>query len=462
MKGTQSIITDFNEGAIARTMVEAPAAELDQLYQEMFNGLVEAIPVATYNSFNFDAEPATPATGLIRQVITSQSADTVVPAGTVYSYVGGSVTYTVENDTTIKAGDTYADVLVKASVSGTIGNLAQNTQFTASPAVTGFVSAVNMAAFVSGADVETDDERLIRFNAYIDALARGTPAAIEYGAKTTKLYDSAGNVIERVVSAVVDEPYERDKTQPPALFSCYIHNGVGATSDALVTQTQQVIAGYKDSTGTKIPGWKAAGVHCDVNKATEVTINIGGALTALPGYDESDLATSANSVAYSYILGLGVGTAFQVSDLISKVKAIDGVDNYVPADVGAPAAPVLGSTAGGALADTVYYVAMTYVTPKGETIASTVSTLEVAANHLLTVKSPGVIAGITGWNLYIGTSAGTLQKQNSALLSIGTDYQEPVSGLVAGAAPPAQSTARLADIAAAQSEKFMPGTMGIA
>ena len=45
MSATQNKVTDFNVGAVGRTLIEAPAIEIDQLYQQMFNGLKEAIPV---------------------------------------------------------------------------------------------------------------------------------------------------------------------------------------------------------------------------------------------------------------------------------------------------------------------------------------------------------------------------------------------------------------------------------
>ena len=48
MRGATSKITDYNVGSVARTMVEAPAIEIDQLYQQMLFGLRDAIPTATY------------------------------------------------------------------------------------------------------------------------------------------------------------------------------------------------------------------------------------------------------------------------------------------------------------------------------------------------------------------------------------------------------------------------------
>lgn len=107
-----------------------------------------------------------------------------------------------------------------------------------------------------------------------------------------------------------------------------------------------------------------------------------------------------------------------------------------------PAAPTLGSVAGGALAATTYFVKITYVTPYGETLASAEASQAVALNNLLTVTSPAAVTGASGWNVYVSTTTGTETKQNgSTPIAIGTNYTEATSGLVAGAALPAASTA---------------------
>jgi uncharacterized phage protein gp47/JayE len=328
MKSTQQKITDFNIGSIVRTMLEAIAAEIDELYQQFFIGLKEAIPVATYNTFDFAKRAATPASGIVRVTITSSGSNTLIAAGTTLSIVGSSVTYSVNQDTTILAGNTYADVLVTATTAGSAGNIAAGQSFTMAPQSPGFVSASNSAAFISGADEESDDDRKLRFNAYIQSLNRGTVAAIIYGMKTTYLTDAQGNPIERVVAASVVEPYETDNTQPVALVNCYIHNGVGSTSSSLVNKTKSVLYGYYDSNGNAVPGWKAAGVHFEVFAATEQAVTITGVLTALAGYDKPTLVLAAQAALSAYVTGLDIGVTAIKSEMIALVMNIEGVYNF--------------------------------------------------------------------------------------------------------------------------------------
>jgi uncharacterized phage protein gp47/JayE len=329
MRGTQPLLTDFNVGAVARTLVEAPAVEMDELYQQLFNGLKEAIPVATYLSFNFSNLPAMPGSGLMSVVIAQQPTDTIISAGTVFSSPDARVTYSSSTDVTITAGDTTASVLAVAATAGVIGNLDAGASFTMTPTSSGFVSATNVAAFINGAEAETADQKKQRFALFIDALQRGTVAALEYGAKTVALYDANGMQIERVQAAKVIEPYLLDDTQPIGLVNLYVHNGVGSTSGDLVTQTVTVMFGYVDGTGKKIPGWKAAGIHLVVAAATEVPLAVTAAVTVVDGYIAADVLGAVSGAIANYILALDIGESFLFSEAVALAMAVAGVENIV-------------------------------------------------------------------------------------------------------------------------------------
>lgn len=337
MKATTTKLTDFNVGSIVRTMLEAIAAELDELYQQMFIGIREAIPVSVYNSFDFAALPASPAAGLVRVTITSSASDTLIGAGTTFTITGSSLTYTANNDTVIAAGNTYADVPVAASVSGLAGNHASGASFTVSPQPLGFVSATNISAISGGANAEMDAARKVRFTAFVASLNRGTVAALKYGLSTAYLTDSAGNHIEYVASSEVIEPWLTDNTQPISLVNCYIHNGVGSTSSGLVNHAKDVIYGYYDSAGNAVPGWKAAGVNVQVYAATETTVAITAALTAAAGYDKPTLITAVTSAINAYLLEMPIGSKAIKAEITAIAMNIDGVLNF---ELSAPSSDV--------------------------------------------------------------------------------------------------------------------------
>src|SRR6185312_16177194 len=123
MRSVQKIITDFNIGSIARSMLEACASELDELYKQIFLGLKEAIPVSIYTSFNFPPLAATPAGGQMTVTFTAQGADVVIAAGTIWAPSnGGSVNYSQTAAVTLVAGHTSINIPVSAVTAGTIGN----------------------------------------------------------------------------------------------------------------------------------------------------------------------------------------------------------------------------------------------------------------------------------------------------------------------------------------------------
>jgi hypothetical protein len=106
-----------------------------------------------------------------------------------------------------------------------------------------------------------------------------------------------------------------------------------------------------------------------------------------------------------------------------------------------PAGQALSEVAGGTLAATTYHVRATLVNLSGgESTPSNEQTLAVDVNNLLHVTSPLPIfparASVTGWNIYVSTATGTETKQNSTPIAIGTNWTEPTSGLIAGAALP--------------------------
>jgi hypothetical protein len=328
MKATQNKITDFNVGAVARTMIEAPAAELDELYQQMFNGLQEAIPVSVFNSFNFPALAAQSASGLAQLSIASQPTAVLVAAGTTFTPQGTSNNvYQSAADVVIPAGSTTVNIQVACTVTGTTGNLPQGQTFTVAPQPTGFVSATNSNAYVNGQNAETPAEQLIRFNNYISTLARGTVAALSYGLSTVNLTDSMGNIKETVALSLIDEPYTYNSAKPIALVNCYIHNGVGDTSGALLTQAQQVIAGYVNSAGQKVPGYKAAGVNTNVYIATEVDLPVTATVTLAAGYVWSNVQPLVQAAIFSYLQGLTIGNAG------ATVSGVDPVGTAVAAQI---------------------------------------------------------------------------------------------------------------------------------
>jgi len=110
--------------------------------------------------------------------------------------------------------------------------------------------------------------------------------------------------------------------------------------------------------------------------------------------------------------------------------------------IAAPVTPSTGATPGGTQAARTYYVKVTYTSANGgETLPSLERLQAVPMNNLLTVTSPVTVADATGYNVYVSTATDRETKQNATPITIGTIWQEPATGLIAGQAPPTVNTA---------------------
>ncbi len=324
-------VTDFNVGSVIRTMLEAVGIETDQLYQEMFHGLKEAIPVATYTSFDFGLQPAQPATGALTYYASgTQTSSILIPTGTVAKNPTTGQLYSTIVDAQIAVGQTQVSVSAVANQNGVAGNCDAGAITERVDALSGVVGVSNLTPFTNGRDQESEEERKLRFIGYISTLNRGTLKAIRYGASTTVLLNSSGQVVERVVHIGIFEPYEDDPvSNPPGFVEVYVHNGTGGTSPALVTETQKVIDGYYLGDGTPVPGWKAAGVEVDCMAATEKLVAVTGVLTLNVGYQSATVLPQATTVVREYLLSLGIGSPAITAEIIERVMALEGVYDFV-------------------------------------------------------------------------------------------------------------------------------------
>ena len=330
-RAVQSRVTDFNVGSVARTLIGAPAAEIDELYQQYFIGLKEAIPVSVYNTFDFSLLPAAAAVGNVRFSCDDPApSDRPIPVGTAVRVPGKTITYLTLADSGIAEGSTYVDILCAASVVGSAGNTGTGTITELVGSIEGVDAVTNTVAFTSGADLETEDQRKVRFTQFIASLARGTVAAVEYGARLAALKDLSGQVTERVAYARVVEPYLLSNTNPIALVQVHVHNGVGSTSGALASEAKKVIDGYYDDDGVPIPGWKAAGVQVEVLPATDETVDVTAVVTVDPRYETATVLGNAEESVRAYIQGLEIGAKVILSEIIAIIRRdVEGTLNVV-------------------------------------------------------------------------------------------------------------------------------------
>jgi hypothetical protein len=96
------------------------------------------------------------------------------------------------------------------------------------------------------------------------------------------------------------------------------------------------------------------------------------------------------------------------------------------------ALPVFSAVAG-TLADATYYVQVTWVAAAGaEGAPSEVTTYDGSGGLIPVVSAVNPPVAATGFNVYMGTSAGVVTLQNSTPTAVGQNFTLPGSGVVTG------------------------------
>ncbi|EPT1451937.1 baseplate J/gp47 family protein [Escherichia coli] len=334
VRSTTGKVTDLQPGSVTRTILEAPAAEIEELYVQVFNGIREAIPVAVYNSIKFDKLPPQYATGRVTVFATTPLTQPLdVPQGTQFFARDGRV-YELVGDLTWPVTAASMTFPVRSRLPGIAQN-ASIAEINASPFFDQDAFTYSSTAMTNGADTESDSGRDERFANYIQALSRGTEAALRYGASLARITDAAGNTLESVTRISLD--------LLAGSVTVYIWGSNGAPSDALVLRANQIEIGYLDpATNTMTPGFVAAGVRCivkpmEINAIGDVVFH----LTMLNGYT----LTAQNRPVYAqeikdrldtFLSTIMPGETAYVNDVINcalQVRGVKSASVSLPANV---------------------------------------------------------------------------------------------------------------------------------
>ena len=96
--------------------------------------------------------------------------------------------------------------------------------------------------------------------------------------------------------------------------------------------------------------------------------------------------------------------------------------------------PELAATSGN-LADGTYYVAMSWSNERGEEGACSHPAKISTAGSSIAVSHGATPGGVSGWNVYLGSTPGRLIRQNDAALAVGVGWTAPgvrLNGMPAG------------------------------
>jgi Baseplate J-like protein len=321
-RATTTKITDFLPGSVARTIMEAPAVEIEELYLQMFLGLRDAIPVATFLSFGFDELPARVARGFVSvSTAPAPAADIAIPAGTVFSTEDDRV-YTSTEAVTWATGQLVVRVPVAASVAGLAGNAAAGA-ITSSPSF-GDGFTVSNALIANGADAENDAEREARFAEFVASLSSGTEVAVIFAARRAMVLDADGNIFESVVRV--------GYTEEPGIVRLYLYSTAGLPSSEILATAQRIIDGERnDDVGLLVAGYRSAGVRLDVLPMVERAVPLSVQVEMLPGFDlTSSVIQDLGDAFGTAVRAVSPGSTLLLGSLLEQMLETSGVRSLNP------------------------------------------------------------------------------------------------------------------------------------
>lgn len=325
VQGAASSFLDFTVGSVALAILEAYAAVVMWL-QGLIVYVLSTTRAATSQGTDLDTWmadygltrlPAVAATGSVTFArLTSTNAATI-PVGTLVETADGSQQFTVIADTTqtaynaaqnaylIPAGISSATVTVQNVLDGTAnegtnGNVVSGAINTLSSAIPYVDTVSNALAFSDGVNAETDAAFRIRFQAYIQGLREGIPAAV----------DSAIAGLEQGIQYTLVENETLAGVDSPGYFYVVI-NPFNSTVQAQVYSAIEAVRSLCSSFG--------------VFGATQIIADIAASISVQSGFVLASVETAVQDALTAFIATLGLGMPLYYTQLYAIAYGVPGV-----------------------------------------------------------------------------------------------------------------------------------------
>lgn len=293
-------ITDFNVGSATRTVLEAVAIQLEELYYKMYAYAIWAIENSVYKAFSYDRADASKATGMVRLEFYQPLPGNVrFEKGLEFSKrrrLGTQVYYESTEDITVTEGSTFADIPVKCAITGTLGNTPSNSVTIMTTPSSYVMSVYNPNPIAEGTEQETLESRKLRFDTFIKSLAKANKDSVEYGV----------SIVPGVQGFWVE-------SKGFGITRIYAHNSNGELPPELALAIKESLVNYV-----------AAGVEAIVVPVDKVLVDVSVRIRLARGM-ESQKAVYETIVIASltqFLEGMTVSKDLDISDIVHHIRLI--------------------------------------------------------------------------------------------------------------------------------------------
>lgn len=314
-------LTDWEEGSINDVLVGTLVALVDGNYGKVIEEFRKTFVLSAKSDdlttlvkdhYDIDREEATAAQATIRLTRPNTGAGNV--------NITTADRFSTESDAEGKVYDfaplangtmtgTTLDVLCECTVTGSDGNVDEDTITVITTALTdSTITCTNTDPAAGGNPEESDEDLVARVYQTLKSLVRGTKAAIELGAKT----------VEGVSMAYLDESTK----------TLYVADSSG-------NSTPEMILAVLD----ELDNWQAVGPNINVLGIELDNPTIAYTVTFQDGVDQASVRTDIKAATVAFVNKLGIADGLLRSDLVVIAKKIAGVDDVT---VPTPASNVSG------------------------------------------------------------------------------------------------------------------------
>jgi len=308
----QDRLTDFNDGSVLASHIEATARELALLYMRCRVGFSSYLRSLPYSVFGFKMKEGLKAS---TKVILSRSKpfsyDTTIPAGTIIR--AGDLNFLTSEIGTVPSGETSSKaILAIAENTGDKYNVSAGTIKTIVSTLSADIVAVNNEIPATGGENAEDfSSYMDRFSDYIIGLQRTNMSGI-LSALTS------GHLVR---SMTIDEHF------PPLdniwNMTLYLEDGSGAMTEQALSEAKKLIDG---DVIQNICGYRAPGVNIRYLTPEIIPITVYVSVTAeydvANEVDESVIVNVVTETIQKHINSLKIGKNVCTSDLIVVLKRL--------------------------------------------------------------------------------------------------------------------------------------------
>jgi hypothetical protein len=293
-----SKVTNFTVGSVVRSLLEAVAMEIEDLYHFIRAKFEELMDGSIYNSFGFNRRSAVPATGYVTVKFTQSLTQAVLFEKGYRFYTaplnGTTVYFKSTQAVTATVGTSEIDIMVECEEGGVIGNVPAYS-ITRVVNSTPFLAGIgNKAKFFTGLPEETKEERQKRFNSFVGSLGKGTNPSIIYGCMQ----------VPGVAGVYVKEDI--------GIIYVYVHDSFGN----LPTQMRSDIE-------AKLYEYKTGGIKAIISGVTTKPLNLNVKIMVADGYDKSKVLYKVGEEITVYLNRMAVSESLIRADLIRFIMEID-------------------------------------------------------------------------------------------------------------------------------------------